>query len=158
LVPYGNRETSTPHSSITTQVITMKHCTFDHVRKTNTCAKFGWNPRAMGRFTHTLLVTLLPALLPYCLFCFLRTCTGQMDRASFTQNGSKDAVWRDEVPSQQVFSYHLTFLGSFHPKTQTFCPQRGNPNQIKKSLITSKPIKIDKKCQVNMNKKSGSPF
>jgi len=41
LVPYGNMESSTPHSTETSQVITMKLCTFDNVRKTNTCAKFG---------------------------------------------------------------------------------------------------------------------
>jgi len=43
LVPYGNMETSTPHSSKTPQVITMKLCTFEYVCETNTCAKFGWN-------------------------------------------------------------------------------------------------------------------
>jgi len=41
LVPYGNMETSTPHSSETSQVITMKFCTFDNVREKNTCTKFG---------------------------------------------------------------------------------------------------------------------
>jgi len=53
LVPYGNMETSTPHSSETTQVISMKLCTFDYVRETNTCAEFGWNPPTVGRSTHT---------------------------------------------------------------------------------------------------------
>jgi len=38
---YGNMETSTPHSSKTSQVITMKLCKFDNVHETNTCAKFG---------------------------------------------------------------------------------------------------------------------
>jgi len=41
LVPFGNKETSTPHSSETSQVITMKLCTYDNVRKINTSAKFG---------------------------------------------------------------------------------------------------------------------
>jgi len=63
LVPYGNMETSTPHSSETSQIIMMKFSTFDYVRETNTCAKFGWNP--LGSL-HTyvkyiLLVTFLPA-------------------------------------------------------------------------------------------------
>jgi len=40
-IPYGNIVTSTPHSSETSQVITMKLCTFDYVQETNTCAKFG---------------------------------------------------------------------------------------------------------------------
>jgi len=110
LVPYGNMETSTAHSSETSQVITMKFCTFDYVRETNTCAKFGWNPPAMGRSTHTWNIYFL-WLLPFChpafhLF-FLRTCTGQTNRDNSTHNGSKDAVWRKEVPSQQVFISHL---------------------------------------------------
>jgi len=40
LVPYDNMETLTPHTSETYQVITMKLCTADNVRVTNTCAKF----------------------------------------------------------------------------------------------------------------------
>jgi len=35
LVPYGNMETLTPHSSKTSQVIMMKLRTFDYVRETN---------------------------------------------------------------------------------------------------------------------------
>jgi len=70
LVPYGNMETSTPHSSVTSQVITMKFCTFEYVRETNTCAKFGWNPAASGRSTHTwnihfLWLFFLPSCLPF---------------------------------------------------------------------------------------------
>jgi len=123
LVPYGNMETSTPHSSETSQVITMKLCTFDYVRETNTFAKFGWKPRARGRSTHTWNIHFLyiSAFLPSCLF-FLRTCTGQTDRDNFTQNGSKDAVLCQEVPSQQVFFSHLTFWGSFCTKTSTISP------------------------------------
>jgi len=73
LVPYGNMETSTPHSSETSQVITMKLCMFDYVRETNTCAKFGWNPPTRGRSTHTwnihfLWLFFLPAFLPYMPF------------------------------------------------------------------------------------------
>jgi len=41
LVPYGNMDTSKPHSFETSEVITMKLCTFDYVRETNTFAKFG---------------------------------------------------------------------------------------------------------------------
>ena len=52
-VPYGNMETLTPHSSETSEFITMKLCTFDYVGETNTFAKFGWNPPARGRSTHT---------------------------------------------------------------------------------------------------------
>ena len=99
------------------------------------------------------------SFLPSCLsFFFLRTCTGKMDRHNFRHNGSKDAVWRKEVPSQQVFFTILTFWGSFCPKTPKISPPVGKSQPNKKSRITSKPFKIDKKCQLNMNIKSGSPF
>jgi len=45
-VPYGNMETSTPHSSKTSQVITMILCTFDYVGETNTFTKFSFNQPA----------------------------------------------------------------------------------------------------------------
>jgi len=96
------------------------------------------------------------SFLPSCLF-FLPHLTGRTDRDNFTYNGSKDAVWHKEVPSQQVFFSHLTFWGYFAPKPPKFRRQLGNPTQIK-SRIMSKPFKIDKKCQLNMNIKSGSPF
>jgi len=53
LVPYGNIETSAPRSFETSQVITTKLCTFNYVCETYTCAKFGWNPLARSRSTHT---------------------------------------------------------------------------------------------------------
>ena len=97
------------------------------------------------------------SFLPYCLF-FLRTCIGQTDRDNFTHDGLKDAVWLKEVLSQQVFFYILTFWGSFSPKTPKISPPVGKSQPNKKSRITSKPFKIDKKCQLNMKIKSGSPF
>jgi len=60
----------------------------------------------------------IPALLPF----FLRTCTGQTHRDDFTYNGPKDAVWRSEVPSQQVFYSHWTFWGSVYPPTPNISP------------------------------------
>jgi len=117
LVPYGNMETLTPHSSETSQVIMMKLCTFDYVRETNTCAKFGCTQEIYTSCEFSsFLLFFLTALF------FLRTCTGQTDRDNFTQNGSKDAVWRKEVPSQQVFFSHFPFLGSFCPKTPKISP------------------------------------
>jgi len=119
-------ETSTPHSSETSQVITMKLGMFDYMRETNTFAKFGWNPPARVAphireiYAFCDFSSFLPACLPSCLILFLRTFTGQTNRDNFTHNGSKDAVWRKEVPSQQVFFSHLTFLGSFFPKTFHF--------------------------------------
>jgi len=160
LVPYGNRETSTPHSSETSQVITMKFSTFDYfLRETNTCAKFGWNPPARGRSTptwniHFLWLFLLSAFLAF----FLRTCTGQTDWDNFTHNGLKDAVCRKEVPSQHALFSYLTFWGSICPKTPKLSPLVGKSQPNTKSRITSRPFRKDKKCQLNMNMKSGSPF
>jgi len=150
-------ESSTPHSSETSQVITIKLCTFDYVQETNTCAKFGWNPQ-LGVAPHIReIYTSCDFFLPLCLF-FLQTCTGQTDRDNFTQNGSKDTVWRKEVPSQQVFFSQLTFWGSFCPKTRNISPTVGKSQQNTKSRITYKTFKLDKNCQLNMNIKSGSPF
>jgi len=47
-------------------------CTFDYVRENKTCAKYGWNPPARGRSTHTwnihfLWLVFLP-FLPLLLF------------------------------------------------------------------------------------------
>jgi len=67
LVPYGNMKISTPHSSETSQVITMILCTCDYVRETNTCAKFGWNPPAKGR-SYTSCDFFFSAFFPYFLF------------------------------------------------------------------------------------------
>jgi len=86
MVPYGNMETSTPHSSETSQVITVKLCAFDYEHTCQVWLEFGF-------------------FLPF----FVRTCTGQTDRENFTHSGSRDAVRRKEVPSQQVFFSHLTF-------------------------------------------------
>jgi len=130
----------------------MKLCAFDYVRKTNTCAKFGWNLAARGRSTHTWNIHFL------WLF-FLPFFLKKTDRDKFTQNGSKDAVWREEVLSQQVFFSHLTFWGLFCPKPPKFSPPVGISQPNTKSRITSnKPFKIDKKCHLNMNIKSVSPF
>jgi len=130
-VPYGNMETSTPHNSETSHVITIKLCTFDYVCKTNTCAKFGWNPPARDRSTHTwnihfLWLFLFPAFPPSCLF-YLRIWTCQTDGDNFTHNGSKDAVWHKEVPSKQVFFSHLTLWGHFALKHLQFRPSREIP-------------------------------
>jgi len=63
LVPHDNMGTSTPHSSDTSEVIwKMKLCTFDNVRETNACAKFGWNPPARGRID--VLTKMVPRVDP----------------------------------------------------------------------------------------------
>jgi len=118
-VSYGNMETSTPHSSETSQVITMKLCTFDNVSKTNTFTKLGWNPPARGHSTHTFLVTssFLPSFLPSFLL-FFSCAPAQSKRMEIVSRTifSKDAVWRKEVPSQKMLFSHLTFWGHFAPK------------------------------------------
>ena len=53
LASLWQREHLSLHCTETTQVITMKLRTFDNVNMANTLAKFGWNPPAGGRFTHT---------------------------------------------------------------------------------------------------------
>jgi len=142
------------HSSATSHVITTKLCRLDYVRETNIFAKFGWNPPARVapriREIYTSLWH-LPA------FFSCAPCTGQTDRDNLTHNGSKDAVWRKKVPSQQVFFSHLTFWGSFCANPLNFAPVgKSQPN--KQSRLTSKPFKINKKCQLDINIKSGSPF
>jgi len=119
----------------------------------------GVAPHIREIYTSCDFSSFLPSFLLYCLF-FLRTCTGQTDRDNFTHNGSKDAVWRKKVPSQQVFFSHLTFWGYnlFCQNTLIISPPVGKSQPNKKSRMTSKPFKIDKKCQLNMNIRSGRPF
>jgi len=92
LVPYGNKETSTSHRSKTFQVLTMKLCTFDYVRQTNTFAKFGWNPPTRVAPCVREIYTSCDFFLPACLF--LLTCSCRTDREYFAHNCSKNAVWR----------------------------------------------------------------
>jgi len=40
-----------------------------------------------------------------------------MDKDNFLHNGSKDADWCKEAPSQQVYFSILTVWVSFYPKT-----------------------------------------
>jgi len=157
LVPYGNMETSTPHSSETSQVITMKFCSFDYVRETNTCAMFGWYPAARDCSIHTWNIHFLWFLLALVPF-FLRTCTGQTDRDNFTHNGSKDAVWRKEVnlPASVFLSFDV--LAVILPQNPQNSAPVGNSQSNTKSRITCKPCKIDTKCQLNMNIKWVLPF
>ena len=153
-------ETLTPHSSETSGFITMKLCTFDYVGETNTFAKFGWNPPARGRSTHTwnihfLWLFFLPSLLPF--FSCAPAQTKRIEIIWRTMAQKTQFGVRKCPPSKCFFSI-LTFWGSFSPKTPKISPPVGKSQPNKKSRITSKPFKIDKKCQLNMNIKSGSPF
>jgi len=116
-VPYGNMETSTPHSA-------MKLCMLiTSVRRTHVPSLVGIRP--LGSLhtyvKYTLLVTFLPAFLT----AFVSCAPAQAKRIEIIARTSakKDAVWRKEVPSQQVFFSHLTFWGSFCPKSPKFRPQ-----------------------------------
>jgi len=49
-------------------------------------------------------------------------------------------------------------MGVICQKKTKFRPQVGKSQPNTKSRLTSEPFKIDKKCQLNMNIKSGSTF
>jgi len=113
------------HGTDASQFITMNLCTFLYVGETNTLANFGWKPIDRGRSRHmwsipcTLLVTFLPRVLPFFLPHMHRP-----NGLRLFPNGSKDAVWRKDVPSRQVFLYTLMLWGSFCPnKNPKYCPQ-----------------------------------
>jgi len=127
-VPYGNMETSTPHSSDTSQDIAMKLWMFDYVGKTNTFAKFGWNPPARGRSTHSwnihfLWLFFLPSFLPSCLL-FLRTCTGQKRIEIISRSmAQKTQFGVRKCPPSKCFPLILRFGGHFVSKPPKFRPQ-----------------------------------
>jgi len=149
-------ETSTPHSSETSQVMTKKLCTFDKIRKAKTCAEFGWNPPARSRSTYTWNIQflwLLPAILPYCLFSCAPAQAKRIELISRIMAQKTQFGVRKCLPAS--FFSILTFFWVILPQTPNFLPPLGKSQPNKKSRITSKPFKIDKKCQLNMNIKSG---
>jgi len=118
---YGNMDITTPHGSEISQVITMKLCTFDHVRKTNTFAKFGWNPSARDCSTHTWNIHVLRLFFPLsCLLAFFSCAPAQAKRIEII---SRTVAQK----TQQVFFSHLTFLGHFAPKLPQFYTGREIP-------------------------------
>jgi len=125
----------TPHSSETSQVTTTKLCTFDtSVRQTHLPSLVGVRPLGVAPRIREIYTSCdFSSFLPF----FLRTCTGQTDRGNFTLNGSKDAVWRKEVSSHEVFVSHLTFWGSFCPQPPNFRPPVGTsqPNKKKSNNV-----------------------
>ena len=56
----------------------------------------------------------------FCVFSFLATHTAHTREQISTHDSSKDAVWRKEVPSKQVFLEVLTFWGHFPRKPHKF--------------------------------------
>jgi len=121
-------------------------CTFDYVRETNRCAKFGWNPPARGRFTHTCVFSswFLTAFFSCAPAQAKRIETNSRTMAQKTQFGVRSAL-----PASVFLSFDV--LGVILPKKPKISPPS-------KSRITSKPFKIDKKCLLNMIIKSMSPF
>jgi len=122
-VPYGNIDTSTPHSSETSQVITMKFCKFYYVRKTNTCAKFSWNPPASGRSKHTWNIHFLWLIfLPSCLLFSCAPAQAKRIVIISRTMAQKTQFGVRKWPSSKCFSLIWRFGGYFAQKDPTFCP------------------------------------
>jgi len=164
-VPNGNMETLTPHSSETSHVITMNFARLIRsVRRTHLpslFAKFGWNLPARGRSTHTwniyfLWVFSCPALLPSFYFSCAPAQAKRIEIISRTMAQKMQFRVRKYSPSKCFLSFDV--LGVIFPKTPTISAPvvKSQPNT--KSRITSKPFKIYKMWQLNINIKSGSPF
>jgi len=140
---------STPHSSETSQVIMTKLCTFDHVNTTNTLSMFCWNPPAMVCSTHTWNIhscdfsSYLPAF-----FSCAPALTKRKEIISRTM-AQKTPFGVRKCPPSKFFFSHLMF-GDHFAKNPKFRPV-GKSKANKKIRITSKPFKIDKKSQLNMN-------
>jgi len=113
-VPNGNMETSIPHSSETSQVITMKLCTFE----TNTLAKFGWNPPARSRSTHTWNIHLL-CLLPSFLPAFFSCIPAQAKRLEII---SRTTTQKTQFGPSIEFFLSFDVLGDILPKPLEFRP------------------------------------
>jgi len=81
-------------------LIKMRLSTFDNVRGTDTFAEFDWKPPAEVasciREIYTSCDFFLTAFLPF----FVRICTGHTNGDNLTHKGSKDAVWRKELPTK----------------------------------------------------------
>jgi len=157
LVLYGNMKTSTPHSSETSQDVTTTFFMFDYVLETNTCTKLAWNSPARGSSTHTWNIHFLwlffrPAFLPS-FSCAPAQAKG-IHIISRTMAQKTQFEARKCPPSS---SFIWRFGGHFPQNPQNFASV-GESQSYTKSRITSKPLKIDKKCQLNMNITSGSPF
>ena len=95
-VPYGNMETSTPHSSETSGFITMNFARYiTSVRRTHLPSLVAIRPLEVAPLIREIYTScdfsfFLPSFL-IALF-FLRTCIDQTDRDNLTHNGSRDAV------------------------------------------------------------------
>jgi len=123
-VPYGNIETSTPHSSATSHAITMRLCTFDNVREINTIAKFGWN-RPLGYVSRIReIYTSCDFFLPSCLPAFLSCAPALAKRIEIIPRtlAQKRQFGVRKCPPSKVFSLSWRFEGHFAPKPQTFRP------------------------------------
>ena len=129
-VPYGNMETLTPHSSKISRFITMKLCKYYNVGGTNTCAKFGWNPPARGRSTHTWNIHFLWLFfLPSFLLVFFSCAPAQAKRREIISHtmAQKTQVSLRRCPHSKCFSLFWRFGGHFAPNPQNFAPSREIP-------------------------------
>jgi len=122
-VLYANMETSTPHRSETSFVITMELCRFDNVNATNTNAKFGWNPPAWGCSKHTwnIHLWLLPSFLPYRLFPCSPAKAKRTEIISHTL-AQKNQFGVRKCPLSKCFSLIWLFGGRFTSEFPQFRP------------------------------------
>jgi len=137
----------------------MKFCRFDYVHETNTCAKFGCIPPAGGRSTHTWNIHFLWLFLPSCLFFSCAPAQAKRIEIISRTMAQKTQFGVRKCPPSKCFSLIWRFGGHIAPKPPNVRSPIGKSQPITKSRMTSKPFKIDKKCQLNMNIKSlGRPF
>jgi len=138
---YGNMDTSTLHSSKTSDDVMMRLCTFDYVRETNTFAKFGWTLPARGRSRHTWNIhftscDFFPSCLPSCLFCYCAPAQAKRIKIISRTMAQKTQFGVRKYPPSKCFSLIWRFGDQFSPNPQHFAPVgKAQPN--KKSRIMS---------------------
>jgi len=93
-------------------------------------------------------------LLTYLLAFFSCAPAKRLEIISRTMaRNTQFGVWKcSHSKTSVILSFEV--LGLFCPKSPKRLPQVEKSQPSKKSRITSKPLKIDKKCQLNLNKKS----
>ena len=113
----------------------------DWVTRINNPAKFGWDRISGGAPTLWWNIGVV-CLLLLLWFCFFFPSHAYIPYP--WTDSSKDAVWREDVPSKQVVFEILTFWGSFSPKPPKIGPAVGKSQPKRKGRITLKGLKIGK--------------
>jgi len=101
---------------------------------------------------HFLL--LRPSCLSFLFFLFFK----RIEIITRTMAQKTQLAQKSALPASGFLSFDV--LGVILPQNPQNVAPVGKSQPNSKSRITSKPFKIDKKCQLNMNMniKSGSPF